>query len=95
MSLCQRLVFADTVENFDANKILMQSDKTVLKYRNLCDYIKNTLQRKEEWALCFRKGLITRGNNTDNFTESMIFVFKCHLQAYQGLQLIRISEIHN
>ena len=71
----------------------MQSDKTVLKYRNFCDYIKNALQRKEEWALCFRKGLITRGNNTDNFTESMIFVFKCvilkRIRAYNLLELVK------
>ena len=93
MSLCQRLVFADTVENFDASKTLMQSDKTVLKYRNFCDYIKNALQRKEEWALCFRKKLITRGNNTANFTESMIFVFKCvilkRIRAYNLLELVK------
>jgi hypothetical protein len=93
MSLCQGLVFADTVEKFNANETLMQSDKTVLKYTNFCNYIKNALERKEQWALCFRKGLLTRGHNTDNFTESMIFVFKCvilkRIRAYNLLELVK------
>ena len=51
MSLCQGLVFADTVEKFHVNETQMQTDKTVLKYRNFYDYIKNVLERKEQWAL--------------------------------------------
>ena len=93
MSLCQELVFTDTVEKFHVNETQMQTDKTVLKYRNFYDYIKNALERKEQWALCFRKGLLTRGNNTDNFTESMIFVFKCvilkRIRAYNLLELVK------
>ena len=93
MSLCHGLVFADTVEKFNANETMMQSDKTVLKYPTFCVYIKNALERKEQWALCFRKGLLTRGNNTDNFTESMIFVFKCvilkRIRAYNLLELVK------
>ena len=93
MSLCQGLVFVDTVEKFNANETLMQSDKTVLKYPTFCVYIQNALERKEQWALCFRKGLLTRGNNTDNFTESMIFVFKCvilkRIRAYNLLELVK------
>jgi hypothetical protein len=71
----------------------MQTDKTVLKYRNFYDYIKNALERKEQWALRFRKGLLTRGKNTDNFTETMIFVFKCvilkRIRAYNLLELVK------
>ena len=91
MSLCQGLVFADTVEKNHVNETQMQTDKTVLKYRNFYDYIKNALERKEQWALRFRKGLLTRGNNTDNFTESMIFVFKCvilkRIRAYNSYEI--------
>jgi hypothetical protein len=93
MSLCQGLVFADTVEKIHVNETQMQTDKKVLKYRNFYDYIKNALERKEQWALCFTKGLLTRGNNTDNFTESMIFVFKCvilkRIRAYNLLELVK------
>ena len=93
MSPFQGIVFADTVEKFNANKTLMLSDKTVLKCRTFCDYIKNALERKEQWTLCFRKGLFTRGNKTDNFTESMIFVSKCvilnRIKAYNLLELVK------
>ncbi|ELT91018.1 hypothetical protein CAPTEDRAFT_223758 [Capitella teleta] len=43
--------------------------------------VKNYLQNKvinecEEWALCFRKELPTRGNNTNNFAEATMGVLK-------------------
>lgn len=46
MTLFQGLVFADTVDNFDVKEAQMQSDKTVLKYKNFHDYMKNALERK-------------------------------------------------
>ncbi|XP_050299938.1 uncharacterized protein LOC126738583 [Anthonomus grandis grandis] len=32
--------------------------------------------RKDKWCLCFRKNVMTRGNNTNNFVESSIRIFK-------------------
>ena len=44
-------------------------------------------------ALCHRKKLQTRGNNTDNYTESMIFIFKCiilcRIRAYNLVELFK------
>ena len=93
MSLFQELVFADTADKFDTKENEAVSDQTVLRYPNFKDYLEHALERKEQWALCFRKGLKTRGNNTDNFTESMIFVFKCvilkRIRAYNLLELLK------
>ena len=44
-------------------------------------------------SLSPKKNLQTRGNNTDNFTESLIFVFKCtilhRIRAYNLLELFK------
>ena len=93
MKLLQNLVFAET-EN-ELNKLFAQlhEDQTAKKYKNYLQYIKNGMLRKSEWAICFRKQLLTRGNNTDNYTESMIFIFKCiilrRIRAYNLVELFR------
>lgn len=40
----------------------------VLKYPKFESYLQKLYERKEQWALCFRKGLITRGQNTNNIS---------------------------
>ena len=51
------------------------------------------MTEKKEWALSHRTDLRTRGNNTDNYTESMIFVFKCvvlrRMRAYNPIELFK------
>lgn len=34
------------------------------------------LEIKEEWGLCFRQNLITRGHNTNNYSETSIRIIK-------------------
>ncbi|XP_050313182.1 uncharacterized protein LOC126748179 [Anthonomus grandis grandis] len=52
------------------------NDSIVQKYDNLKTYVNKFWVRKEEWCLCFRKNVMTRGNNTNNFVESSIRIFK-------------------
>ena len=95
VSLFQDLVFTDKVDEFGTKESKALSDQTVLSDPNFKEYLVHALERKEQWALCFRKGLKTRGNNTDNFTESMIFVFKCiilkRIRAYNLLELLKFT----
>ena len=53
------------------------------------------MDRRKEWALSYRGNLRTRGNNTDNYKESMIFVFKCvalrRMRAYNLIELFKFS----
>ena len=52
---------------------------------------KRSLKGQQEWALCHCKNLFTRGNNSDNYTESMINIFKCvvlqRIRAYNFIEL--------
>jgi len=56
---------------------LFSSDTLLQKYPLYQEYLNKAVDRRKEWGLCYRTDLRMRGNNTDNYTESMIFVFKC------------------
>ena len=67
---------------------LFPSDTVLQKYSLYKEYLTKAIDRRKEWAL--RR---TRGNNTDNYTESMIFVFKCvvlrRMRAYNLIELFK------
>ena len=48
--------------------------------------------RKEEWAICLRNDVLTRGHNTNNFVESAVKVVKekvlHRLKAFNVTQLV-------
>ena len=91
MKIMQDLVFAKQQEEFQEIVQLLPSDTILQKYPVYQEYLKKAIDRKKEWALCYRSELRTRGNNTDNYTESMIFVFKCvvlrRMKAYNLIEL--------
>ena len=93
MSIMQDLVFAKTKNEFDETLHLFSSDTLLQKYPPYQEYLNKAIDRRKEWALCYRAGLRTRGNNTDNYTESMIFVFKCvilrRMRAYNLIELFQ------
>ena len=87
------LVFAKTPQEFEEIKDLFVSDTILQKYSLYQGYLNKAIDRRKEWALCYRTDLRTRDNNTDNYTESMIFVFKCvvlrRMRAYNLIELFR------
>jgi len=91
MTIMQDLVFAKQQDEFQELVQLLPSDSKIQKYPAYQDYLKKATDRKKEWALCHRSQPRTRGNNTDNYTESMIFVFKCvvlrRMRAYNPIKL--------
>ena len=93
MSYMQNMVFAESEDEFENIYLKLTMDKVAIGYPNFLEHIKNCYARQEEWSLCHRKDLQTRGNNTDNYTESLIFVFKCtilhRIRAYNLLELFK------
>ena len=62
------------------------------KYPNCYqEYEKRSLKGQLEWALCHCKNLITRGNNSDNYTESMINIFNS--VVLQGMRAYNLIEL--
>ena len=89
----QKLVFSPSEEEFQAATESVLTDKVTAKYPNYQEYVKRSLKRQQEGALFHLKNLITRGNNTDNYTESMINIFKSvilqRMRAYNLIELFK------
>lgn len=92
MLFVQNMVFAENQDQLDIVYNNLKNDETVKMYTNFLTYIKHSMEKKTEWAICQRKQFLTRGNNTDNYTESMIFIFKCvilrRIRAYNLQSLL-------
>ena len=73
LSKFKSLVYAETANQFEEvyRKVLDE-----VNYSSYGDYLKSLHNYKESWALCYRKDLITRGNNTNNNAEAQFLVIK-------------------
>ena len=65
----------DDMESFYGDHNGMEDD-IFRKYDNLRKYIKDVYSDRELWALCYRKTLPIRGNNTNNYCEAQFLVIK-------------------
>lgn len=63
----------------------------VKQFPKFVNYLHNLYERRQEWALCVRKGLITRGQNTNNISEAGMKIIKDVIldrtKAYSPVQL--------
>lgn len=61
------------------------------KYPKYISYVAGHWGRRKEWALCFRKHLLVRGNHTNNYSEAGIRILKelifNRVKAYNHVQL--------
>ncbi|XP_066440463.1 uncharacterized protein [Eleutherodactylus coqui] len=69
----RKLLYSSSPEEFEE---LLQNLITSDLSPGLQVYVDNLCRRREHWALCFRKALPCRGNNTNNITEAAIRVLK-------------------
>jgi len=62
------------------------------KYPKFISYLNTLYNRKEQWALCFRKGLLTRGKKKNNISEAGMKIIKDVIlertKAYSPVQLL-------
>ena len=90
-SIIKEMIYSKNEEELAStfNKALQQT--LVKTYPIFITYLTNLYQRKEQWALCFRKGLITRGQNTNNISEAGVKIVKDVIlertKAYSPVQL--------
>lgn len=78
-------------------EILLNNIETLLtnskKYPKFTKYIQNLLRRKESWCLFYRKTLITRGSNTNNYVEVMFRLFKdIPLQRTKAYSVTQLTD---
>ncbi|XP_031327708.1 uncharacterized protein LOC116158967 [Photinus pyralis] len=76
MAHFRRVLYATTNDELSENFSKFMNDEVIKKYGNLKFYILDYWARKEEWSLACRSNLLTRGNNTNNYVEASIRIFK-------------------
>lgn len=63
----------------------------IVNNKILVKHLNDLCARAPEWALCYRSDLLTRGNNTNNYSESTILQYKDQVvnrvKAYSEVQL--------
>ena len=63
----------------------------VLKYPKYISYVGGHWSHRKDWAVCFRKHLLVRGNHTNNYSEAGIRVLKelvfSRVKAYNHVQM--------
>lgn len=76
MSRFSKLMFAKT--DSEAEKIFEELilDDYVKSCTNLVQHLKKIWERKMEWCTAYRTDIMSRGHNTNNYTEASIRIFK-------------------
>lgn len=75
-NLFHNLINIEDEEDFFEKFSQFFSDSIVKNYEPFLNYIKNYERRYQEWAMCYRKTLLTRGNDTNNYCEATFKVLK-------------------
>lgn len=83
MNYVQNMVFAKGEDELDDIYLELKEDIVATGYPNFLQHVNNCYERREEWSLSHIKYLQTRGNNTDNYTESLFQMY--HSSSYQGI----------
>ena len=75
MRIAKSMVYAPT-ERALADVLETLKEQWGAVYPRFIDYQETLVDRRQEWALCFRTGLPTRGQNTNNTVEAAMRVLK-------------------
>uniref|UniRef100_A0A6P7GQX5 Uncharacterized protein LOC114345697 n=1 Tax=Diabrotica virgifera virgifera TaxID=50390 RepID=A0A6P7GQX5_DIAVI len=99
--LFQGLVNYAEEEQFLKNFDFLLDCSIVKKYENVAKYFKNLKNRSKEWALCYRSGILTRGNETNNYAEAGFRILKDKIlhrtKAFSIVQMFSFltENLHN
>ncbi|XP_064478277.1 uncharacterized protein LOC135391772 [Ornithodoros turicata] len=93
MSTFQKVMYADTAEGLEKAKEELQA----LSHDPYRARVQAFLQNEQQWVLLFRRSIITRGHNTNNFAEACIRVLKdiilCRLKAFNVVAMVDFVSV--
>ena len=91
MSMVKDLLFAKTSEQLHAAKNRIDHNEKVQQNKLFKNRLQKYWERHDEWCVCIRKDIMTRGNNTNNYSEQAIRITKDiifdWLKAYNAVQM--------
>ena len=76
LTLFKQVLYATTTDVMENAYDAFLNDEIIRSYPNLIKYIGTVYSDNNAWALCHRKDLPVRGNDTNNYCESQFMVIK-------------------
>ncbi|KAJ8947638.1 hypothetical protein NQ314_008571 [Rhamnusium bicolor] len=76
MNMFQCIIYSSCIEEAESQYDIMLTESRCKTYPHLMAHIASIWERRTEWCLYLRKDVITRGNNTNNYVEASIRIFK-------------------
>ena len=87
------MVYAKSASQLDELYKKFNQNELVRQYPKFRSYIEKWWQKRMEWALCYQKSLLVRGNHTNNIAESGIHIVKeiifGRVKAYNLVQMFQ------
>lgn len=89
----KEMVYAKSASQLDKLYKKFNKNELVCQYPKFRSYIEKWWQKRTEWALCYRKSLLVRGNHTNNIAEAGIRIVKeivfGRVKAYNLVQMFQ------
>ncbi len=76
LMLVKALVYSRSEEEMLRLYSSPRDDAVAKTYPQFIHHVHTLIGKREKWALCFRKSLIIRGANTNNYAESAVRIVK-------------------
>lgn len=92
------MIFRKTLNCFEVEEFVEEFDsllklKSVLSNRKVLRYFQNLKSTANNWAMCYRKTFITRGNETNNYCEATFRVLKDQiLQRTKAFSIVQLFD---
>jgi hypothetical protein len=90
MNYFKDILYSKDKEEFQTSFELFLNCSLLEKYTIVKMYMEGLLKSAEDWALCFRHGMLTRDHNTNNYAEAFFRILKDkifqRLKAYNIVQ---------
>ena len=91
IAIIKGLVYSENEQQLLDRYRAFTKNVIVLKYPKYISYVGGHWSRRKDWAVCFRKHLLVRGNHTNNYSEAGIRVLKelvfSRVKAYNHVQM--------
>ncbi|XP_077521465.1 uncharacterized protein LOC144132731 [Amblyomma americanum] len=91
MRAFQKILYAKTMEELQTAKEELHCHK----HEAFIKRVETFLQHQQEWVLLYRAGTVTRGHNTNNYSEASIRILKdivlCRTKAYNAVALVEFT----
>ena len=85
------LVYAETEKEIEKGYKQFLKSPEVQRYPHFSEYMQTMWPRRKEWALCYRKRMLVRGNHTNNYAEAGMRILKelvfSRIKAYNIIQM--------